>query len=326
MPNHAGNGGISSTGGNGGTAGITSGCEPAPPGGHTNIAIASVFKRALISRAYEQQQWVLRDPVSGTSREKIAAVATALAGLRPSYVSGLIYLQNGTVVTQNMIDDYAAIRTAVRAANANAKLDVEISLNPKPPTPKLPFASAAALVAEMTAVDCQLHPDAWMFDFYSDAQKVNPGWIVAAIAYAHAHGQLVGGNVFGQTIPPGSDFAAFVDDPTNGGAGFDFNTNEITALRKSSPATFLVGHLQSNPQNGSTTESCVYSNQWDEPTRAAYLSHWATSQASANFRFIYPVFYPLCPGAIAFDSTLDPAPAGGTLYDDVRTLMAQYNP
>jgi hypothetical protein len=56
------------------------------------------------------------------------------------------------------------------------------------------------------------------------------------------------------------------------------------------------------------------------------LTHWASSQAGAGFRFMYPVFYPLCPGAISFDSTLDAAPGGGTLYDAVGQLMTMYNP
>jgi hypothetical protein len=305
--------------------GGATGCGTPATAIDAGLSLADIFKRALISRAYEQHIWVLRDPDGGADREDAAAVAAALAGLRPSYISGLVYLENGTTVTQRMIDDYGVIRAAARAANANAKLDVEISLNPSPPSPKEPFADASALVAQMTVIDCQLHPDAWMFDFYSDAQKVHPDWVAAAIAYAHAHGQLVGGNVFGGMIPPGSDFAAFVDDAVDGGFGFDFRQTEIASLRQSSPSTLLVAHLQSNPQNGPTTESCVYSYQWDEPTRAEYLSHWATSQADAGFGFIYPVFYPLCPGGIAFDSTRDLAPDGGTLYEAVDRLMSKYN-
>ena len=132
--------------------------------------------------------------------------------------------------------------------------------------------------------------------------------------------------MFGGAVPPGSDFAAFVDDAVDGGFGFDFRRSEIASLRQSSPSTVLIGHLQSNPQNGPTTESCVFSNQWDEPTRAAYLSHWAASQADAGFGVLYPVFYPLCPGAVAFDSTQDPSPDGGTLYGFVGQLMSTYNP
>jgi hypothetical protein len=41
-----------------------------------------------------------------------------------------------------------------------------------------------------------------MFDFCSDAEKVHSDWVVAAVSYSHTHGQLVGGNVFGGTVPP----------------------------------------------------------------------------------------------------------------------------
>jgi hypothetical protein len=309
------------------SAGAPAACDTSPPTAVSALPIADVFARALISRAYEQQRWVMRDPNGGANRQDASSAAAALAGLRPSYISGLVYLQNGTVVTQGMADDFRTIRAAARAANPDVRIDVEISLNPSPPPPKLPFASADALVAQMAVVDCQLHPDAWIFDFYSNAQQVHPDWIVAAIGYAHAHGQLVGGNVFGGQVPPGSDFVAFVDKAVAGSSfGFDFNLAEVESLRRSSPSTLLVGHLQSNPQNGPTTESCVYSNDWDQPTRAAYLRHWASSQQDVGFRFFYPVFYPLCPGAIAFDSTLDLGPFGSSLYDRIGHLMSTFNP
>src|SRR5262249_31742832 len=139
--------------------GGSAGCGASATAAGTRIAIADVFARPVISRTYEQQRWTLRDPVGGADREDAAAAAAALAGLRPSYISGLIYLENGTAVTQRMVDDYDTIRAAARAANPNVKLDVEISLNPSPPAPKQPFADAAALVAQMATVDCQLHPD-----------------------------------------------------------------------------------------------------------------------------------------------------------------------
>jgi hypothetical protein len=309
------------------SAEASSACTTLAAGPAAALPIGEVFRRAVIARAYEQQWWVMRDPDGGGDLQDASSAGAALAGLRPSYISGLIYLQNGTVITQRMADDYGTIRAAARAANPKVELDVEISLNPSPPAPKLPFASAAALVAQMASIDCQLHPDAWIFDFYSDAESVHPDWVAAAIGYAHAHGQLVGGNVFGGKIPPGSDFAAFVDKPVDGSAfGFDFNPAQIDSLRRSSPSTLLVGHLQSNAQNGPTTESCVYSNDWDQPTRAAYLRHWASSQQDAGFRFFYPVFYPLCPGAIAFDTTVDLGPHGSRLYDRIGHLMSVFNP
>ena len=287
----------------------------------TATSTCAIFGRSVISRAYEGTSWTTADETAGS-------YAAALARVKPSYVSGLIYVNNSQSVTAQMISDYNTIRSAVLAVNPNAKFDVEVSLNPNPPSPNTPYANSAAVVAKMTTLDAQLHPDIWNFDFWSDAFNSDPDWVAAAVAYAHAHNQLVGGNVFGSVVPTGSDFVSFVDDPVSGTStfGFDFSTTEIAALKMSSPTTILLGHLQSNAQNGSTTESCVYSTQWSESTQLAYLTHWASSQSSLGFTFIYPMFYPLCPGAVAFDPLLDPSPGGGTLYTGISTMMSKYNP
>ncbi len=304
---------------------LLTGCGDIPP-----LTTLQIFSRAVLSRGYEQNQYVLRQPSrTGPDRETPAEVGEALAGLKPTYVSGSIYLENGTTVNPAMIAYWQTIRTAVLAKSPNAKFDVEISLNPNPPAPKKPFASAAALVAMMTKVDTQLHPDAWWFDFYAPgALNAHPDWISAAVAYAHSHGQLIGGNVFGSKVPPGSDAVAFVDDPSStsqSGFPYDFSRTEVAALRSSSPTTLLVGHLQSNAQNGQATESCVYINDWTESQRASYLTYWAQQQYKVGFAFMYPVFYPLCPGAYAFDPLQDRAADGGTLYTAILGLMSQYN-
>ena len=287
----------------------------------TAASTCTIFTRSVISRAYEGTSWTTAD-------ETVGSYAAALAGVKPSYVSGLIYVNNSQSVTAQMISDYYTIRSAVLAANPNAKFDVEVSLNPNPPSPNTPYANAAAVVSKMTTLDAQLHPDIWNFDFWSDAFNSDPDWVAAAVAYAHTHNQLVGGNVFGSVVPTGSDFVSFVDDPVSGTStfGFDFNMTEIAALKTSSPTTILLGHLQSNAQNGSTTESCVYSTQWSESTQLAYLTHWASSQTSLGFTFVYPMFYPLCPGAVAFDPLQDASSIRGTLYTDISTLMSKYNP
>ena len=286
------------------------------------LTTAGIFRRPVLSRAYEQRAWVMQD------RESVATMANALAELHPTYVSGLVYVKNGTEVTQEMIDNYQAIKTAVLGNYPNAKFDLEISLNPNPPSPALPFENANALVQFMEALDNQFHPDAWNFDFYSNARQQHPDWIQAAVRYAHARGQLVGGNVFDSTVPEGSDFVSFVDSATTDGSsefGFDYSRDRVARLRQSSPSTPILGHLQSNAQNGLETESNVYTHIWSEAKRAAYLTHWASTQGSVGFQFMYPVFYPLYPGAQAFDPLQDLAPDNTTLFQKINQLMHTYN-
>jgi hypothetical protein len=299
----------------------------------SGTSASAIFAHPVISRLYQNKAYTEKSQTGGPVLETVDQYAAAVAGYNPSFVDGLIYLNNSDVIagapTAQMIADFNTVRNAVRAINPNARFSIEISLNPAQPQP---YASPAALVAQMTTLNADFQPDAWDFDFYSNAQSSDPDWITAAIAYAHANGQLVGGNDFGGKVPPGSDFISFVDDPSstnnvpNPPYNFSFNPNEITNLQASSPSTVVLGHLQTNAQNGITTESYIYIYDWSEPTQVEYLTYWASSQASLGFTFMYPIFYPQYPTNYAIDPLLDSSPDGGTLYSDIRTLMSTYNP
>ena len=286
------------------------------------VSNQEVFARPLITRAYEQTQWTLQNANGSGLREESQSVGEALAGLQPSYISGLIYLEQQTELTDQMIDDWNTIRSIVHSTVSGARLDVEISLNPDPPSPKTPFASADAVRAKMESIHATLNNGGWWFDFYSQAQQAHPDWIAAAVEYAHSNNQTVGGNVFGNKVPPGSDAVAFVDDIVSGSEyGFDFNTTEIADLKASPVDALVLGHLQSNSQNGDTTESAIYIDQWTEAKRLSYLEFWDNSQSQYGFTFMWPVFYPLYPGAMAFDPLTDYGTGNHSLYDHIQTLI-----
>src|SRR5262249_51855549 len=160
-----------------------------------------------------------------------------------------------TVLTDQIIADYNTVRSIVRKVSPSCNFDFAISLNPKQ---SMPFTDGAALTAKMAQIDAALHPDIWLFDFYDTLQKADPSIVQAAIAYADAHDQLVGGNIFfGNTAyPPGSDFVA-VDDMTvtvDGGVEYRLNRSQVQSLVATGVP--VLAHLNSNPQNGPTTESC----------------------------------------------------------------------
>jgi hypothetical protein len=298
---------------------------------------STIFAHPVISRLYQDKAYVQKSQIKGNpDLETVAQYAAAVAGYNPSFVDGLIYLNNSDVTsgapTAQMIADFNTVRGAVLAINPNAKFSIEISLNPAQSNP---YASPAALVALMTTLNADFQPDAWDFDFYSNAETSDPDWITQAIAYAHANGQLVGGNDFGSKVPPGSDFISFVDDPSTGSNGnnvpnppfnFSFSPKEIANLQASSPSTVILGHLQTNAQNGDTTESYVYIYDWSETMQLSYLTYWASGQAAYGFTFMYPIFYPQYPTNYSIDPLQDPSPDGGSLYTDIRTLKAAYNP
>lgn len=179
---------------------------------------------------------------------------------------------------------------------------MELSLNPQVNTGKPTYPNADALVEYMKGINAQISIDGWWFDFYDEALSAKPDWIRNATHYAHAQNQSVGGNVFGKTVPPGADAVAFVDNTTaNSQFGFDFKPKEIAALKANTTTAAILGHLQSNPQNGPSTESNIYSNVWNSTRRANYLHYWISEQAPLGFKFMLPLFYPLYPGAYAFN-------------------------
>ena len=293
------------------------------------LSNAEIFQLPVLSRAYEQNDWVLRQLNSSEVRETASNVGAVIAEIKPSYVSGLVYVQCETNVTDNMVEDWNTIRSAVRACNPDARFDIEISLNPEPPT-KLPFSSADSLRNKMAYLDGLFQPDGWWFDFYSTAQVQRPEWITAAVEYAHSHNQTIGGNVFNDVVPPGSDAVAFVDKPapnSTDGYGFDFNRTQVAHLKAnaSSSDTVIIGHTQSNPQNGPTTESCVWINEWSADKKLSYLDYWASQQQPLDFTFMYPVFYPLCPGAYAYDPLTDYQSDGQSEFEGTINLMNKYS-
>jgi hypothetical protein len=110
---------------------------------------------------------------------------------------------------------------------------------------------------------------------------------------------------------------------SDGGVQYSLNQSQVQSLMATGVP--VLAHLNSNPQNGSTTESCTFIQTWNEPMRAQYVSGQAGDQASWGYKYMYGVFYPLCPGAISYDANLDTAPGGGTMLDAIRQLMATYN-
>ena len=99
------------------------------------------------------------------------------------------------------------------------------------------------LLRMMHRVRKKLDNDGWFFDFYSTAFRQRPRMIRAAIASAHAHGEFIGGNVFGlphrRPVPVRSDFAS-VQDFRN----LILNRPAVRRLVRLLP---VVYHLNNNP-------------------------------------------------------------------------------
>lgn len=193
----------------------------------------------------------------------------------------------------------------------------------------------------MSEIDAILHPDGWWFDYYSAAHRLRPDLITAANKYAKSKGQTVGGNIGGGgkgeswIVPAGANAVAFVDD-SDGSTRFGYGIDEakLSATKANISATgidtVLLGHIHCNPQDGLSSEPCVFMKDWDASRRAAFIEYWALQQSKLGFTAMWPMFFPLCPGSVAYDATSDFLAKGsisegvpardGTVYDFMREL------
>ena len=110
----------------------------------------------------------------------------------------------------------------------------------------------------------------------------------AAVDYAHANGEFLGGNAFGidkhPKIPAGTDYLAVQD------FGFRIDLNAVRALAKRTTVFFHLG----NSPAFANSDGCVWINEFSSPKREAYITRRAGQQADYNFRFSYPAFFPEC--------------------------------
>lgn len=262
---------------------------------------ASVTERVVLGRVYQGSYAARTIPDSNST------VAQAFAGLDPSWVSGLFYLQPGAHLKPKQIAAYNAVRNAVLAVNPNAKFGVVISARL--------YRSSAQVLRDMKNISCAIPVDIWFFDFYTNVYKKRPQvFSPSVIKYAHDHGQYIGGNQFGGfKAPPGTDFLAINDSK------FQLDIAKLKALESGNKFPFLV-HLDNNPQNGANDESCIFKDILTEQQRATYVTSLAAEQNGGNYKYMYNLFFPECPINRAYDAFRD-----NPMYTTLRYLMSDYN-
>src|SRR5262245_40261024 len=171
----------------------------ASPGPPDPARIASV-------RIYQDGQFTAK-------HQTPASIGRILAVLRPTYVSSLIRYAAGQEVRPREIGAWNTIVPLVRASSPDARVAVEL----KP----IEFRNARALTWQLERVRAALDNDGWLMAVWSFASRTRPKLVRAALANAHAHGEFVGGNVFGISrrvrIPRTTDYVAVQD--------FNFHVN-----------------------------------------------------------------------------------------------------
>lgn len=291
---------------------------------YTPIDLGGTFDRIANTQLYDHQQWTL-------AAQSTASVAQALADFNPSEVAGMIHFEVGDILTQQQIDDYSAVRTAVLAVNPNCKFDFVIDAS------TITDEDGVAAIATMTAVNTALSPDLWFFDNYGPAYATNPVALEIVIDWAHSHGQAVGGNVYDTTAPRNSDYAAINDHiiQANSPTG-NLSALEVNKIKDDASFTSplpVIAHLNDAIPGGSRlSEAQVFINRaensryWNQAMRSAYITTLVENQASWRYSLMYPIFAPQYPQGMAYDSTQDfKADQSTTTYAQMRSLAAIHN-
>jgi hypothetical protein len=213
-------------------------------------------------------------------RSNARKIGRKLASFRPTWVTGTLRYARNQYPKRNEVRAWEEIRRIVRDDSPSAQFDVVLNA--------LQYRTPASIQRTMARMRAKLGPEGWFFDFFSTAFRKNPKAVDAAIADAHAHGEWIGGNVWGlaknRPLPQGADFLS-VQDHT-----FRLNLPAVRLLAAQVPVLY---HLNSEPHRP-TSGGCRFITGLSTKRRRAFVRKRAGQQVTHGFRMSYPVFFPQC--------------------------------
>jgi hypothetical protein len=307
----------------------------------TTIAASkgNTFSRIVVGRLYQTDSWML--PAADTYRanelanvndRRIAYVCDAIVKLSPTYVSGLVRLSWDTPISDGMRTVFQGVKACVRKRITNHPVKFDVVLNalhyaePRSSDPKngigSPDEGRDRLQGMVRKVADKLQPDIVFFDFYTvpfNDDKVDyfTAPMKEGIDMLHRNKMLVGGNVWGNTVPDGTDFAAL---PLTG--GFPGTSSQINALADELP-TFV--HIRNDPHICDSEGLDWF--EWSRERRGDTIENHASKQKELGIGYGYPLFFPLSATGdcappntpqVAYDAAAD-----GQL-NQIRRVMDRY--
>lgn len=242
-------------------------------------------------------------------------IGRSLASMRPTWVTGTLRYRKGQYPDDRETRAWNEIRRIVRETSPTAQFDVVLNAEQ--------YRSIKGLQLQMRRLRAKLDPDGWFFDFLSSAHRRHPQTLKAAVANAHAHGEWIGGNIFGyrnRPQPTSLDFLSVQD------GGVHLHVNAVAKWARRKP---ILYHLNSNPQH-KNSGGCRFMRKMNTWRRIKHVRRRAKQQVKYNFRVAYPVLYPQCfkprrgnpdePILYAYNAFRDPPMA-----DEIRTLLDRYD-
>lgn len=284
----------------------------------TISAQSDLMKRVVLGRLYQKKDWTL--PHAGaTPAERVTYVCNVLTKLRPTYVSGLIRLDDDAPLTPDQIEVFRGVQGCLPNARFDVVLNAEHYSDPRRHASGR--EAEAALRARGEEIKNTLRADIVFFDFFSSPYNDDhDGWYRDALTDGTRYlrktlGLKVGGNVWGLDIPPGSDFVALDNFDRQHHDGYAFNKMQIDAFDGRVP---VLLHVENNPQKPGS-KGLMYMNG-DADYRRGVIAKFAGDQRSERFSYMFPVFFPLecCAGGQCGPDKCDDMPSDRLAYDASR--------
>jgi hypothetical protein len=273
---------------------------PVKPGAATplNVEIEPTFLRTVHARIFDEGTWT-------AGAETPEAIAREIASLRPTLVSGLLRL-TGDDPAEPEVKAWDTVRRIIRERHPDCRFDVVLDARQ--------FPTDKAIVASMTAINTRLHPDQWFFEFFNAAGRAHPAAVAAAIHYAHAHNQPIGGDVSGSVVPDGTDYAAVSD-----ANGFEKMAGEARKLRRKYRIPVLA-HLHGDAEKPDRDGNEDWVQAKSPEQREQYLAELAEGQPENGYRLMWPVLFPEFPARHAYVAYRD-----GGMWQAMTGLLDKYS-
>ena len=259
------------------------------------------FGKTVQAVQFANNQWLLPEKTR-------AEVAEIVAGLAPQFITGSIRLEPGQPVATATMSAWHNLRNTVRKANPAAGFDVVIDLRR--------YSTPEAVTQHLRESAGKLTAEAWTFDAVSTVFEAKPAIFRAALEEAHRQGRLVGGIVYGGSIPQGLDYVML----SSGAKAEGLNRGTPASARVVTMRARGGGPMPVIAISGTGTAPGEGFVMGKTPAERRQLVLQAARAQKKDSAFAYPVFGPLAMSNRAYDASRDEF-----MMDTIHRCLRMYN-
>lgn len=282
-----------------------------------------MWQRPVLARVWQNERRTAGAMPASEIAKRIYGASAIGGPNNVTMVSGTIRVAYDTPISSGMMQDWKTLHDSLPGAAFDVVLNMcdYQSADPAKNNPRNVIAKMREIEQKLGSMGPKYKPDAWFFDFYdrpfsnnADCKTTQNPKVMFDTMTKWAHGrsprQLVGGNIWGESVPPSADFVAVPDEQ-----GIAHTLNKVKSLG----AAMRLVHVENNPQKCDgddpqqpTTEKCQgnggdkYIWRTSPEDRIAYNKAFAGAQ-TPTIRYVTPVLFPLsshlgADGTNAFDA------------------------